>query len=336
MSKYFWNTIIFFIFVSLVFLIIIFIKQNNEQQKSDNLEKTPITSKYVEILTDEMKQNLEKNAPQILENLKITKENINSIINENIDKLFDEIIDKNLDGYLDFHYSVKGEYTEFGAILFEDFFGNINELINEKVLGKDFNEKLNAMSNTIVNDTDKQIFEHINFTTNIATHNVDLELNKSSLSQLTQNIRNNIEHNLVDIKATVIGTAIATKLAISIATKISAKVTAKVSAKIATKAAASGIAATSGVAACGPAAIICGVGAAVVAWFGTDAIVVSGDEYFNRDDFKQEIINSLNEAKEELKLNYKPILERVDTISINYQNELKNTSTKKRMIDNIK
>ena len=61
----------------------------------------------------------------------------NSIINENIDKLFDEIIDKNLDGYLDFHYSVKGEYTEFGAILFEDFFGNINELINEKVLGKD-------------------------------------------------------------------------------------------------------------------------------------------------------------------------------------------------------
>ena len=181
MSKYFWNTIIFFIFVSLVFLIIIFIKQNNEQQKSDNLEKTPITSKYVEILTDEMKQNLEKNAPQILENLKITKENINSIINENIDKLFDEIIDKNLDGYLDFHYSVKGEYTEFGAILFEDFFGNINELINEKVLGKDFNEKLNAMSNTIVNDTDKQIFEHINFTTNIATQNVDLELNKSSL-----------------------------------------------------------------------------------------------------------------------------------------------------------
>lgn len=330
MSRYFWNTIIFFIVVSLVLLIVIFIKQN-EQQNSEDLQKTPITSNFVEVLSDKMKQNLEKNAPKILENLEITKEDINFTINSSIDKLFDEIIDKNLDRYLDFHYSVKGEYTQLWIMAF----GDMNKPINEKLLGDDFGENLDELSKNIVENSYKKIENHLNFTTNIATQNVDLKLNQSSLEELSQNIEKNLKHNLIDMKATVVGTIIATKLAISIATKVSAKAIAKTTAKMTAKLAASGTAATSG-ALCGVAALPCGIVAGVLTWFGTDAIIISGDEYLNRDDFKQEIINSLNEAKEELKLEYKPILEQVDKISIDYQNELKNTQTKKRVIENLK
>ena len=58
---------------------------------------------------------------------------------------------------------------------------------------------------------------------------------------------------------------------------------------------------------CGPAAIICSPLLAAAAWFGTDAILVTGDEYLHRDEFKQEIIRSINQQKRSLKDGYKKI-----------------------------
>ena len=48
---------------------------------------------------------------------------------------------------------------------------------------------------------------------------------------------------------------------------------------------------------CGPFAPLCGGALAVGAWFGTDAVVVSVDEYYNRDELKQEIIDMIMDRK---------------------------------------
>ncbi|MFV7791439.1 hypothetical protein ACNO6Z_11405, partial [Aliarcobacter lanthieri] len=104
-------------------------KQEINQEK--NISKTPITEKFQEVLTDTLKQNIEKYHNDILQNLEMTKQDIDKIITENIDKTFDELINNNVDKYLDFHYSVIGEYTE----LFAFTFGDMNKVINEKLLG---------------------------------------------------------------------------------------------------------------------------------------------------------------------------------------------------------
>ncbi|MGI6722844.1 MAG: hypothetical protein ACOX39_00515 [Arcobacteraceae bacterium] len=330
MNRYFWNTIIFFIVVSFVLLIVVFIKQSDQADLSQTPSKSPITTKVLEIISDEMKHNLEENLPAIIKNHQITTRNIHSIIDNNIDILFDEIIDNNLEKYLDFHYSIIGEYTQLWAMTF----GDINELINQKILGEDFSKKLEIQSNNIVSSSYEEIKKHLDFTTDIATQSVDLELNQNSLSKLSQDIENNLKQNLVEIKAALIGASIATKLAISIASKISAKIALKTTGKTASKLVTSTTAAIGG-GVCGLAAPLCGIAFGTIAWFGTDAAVIGGDEYLNRDDLKQEIIDFLDEAKKELKSEYLIILEQLNQISQDHQEKLKNTQTKKRVIENL-
>ncbi|MFV7789605.1 hypothetical protein ACNSOP_05455 [Aliarcobacter lanthieri] len=330
MNKYFWNTIIVLAFVSVIILIFALINQENTNK--DFIQKTPITEKFQEVLSDTIKQNIEKYQNEILENLERAKFDINTIIDENINRVFTDLIEKNLDKYLDFHYSIIGEYTQ----LFAFAFGDINKIINEKLLGKDFEKNINQLSLDIVNSSYLKIEEYLKNTEKIATKDVDLELNKNSLDNLKLNIENNLKTNLIDMKATVIAGAIATKLTISITSKISAKIALKSAGKTATKLATTTTAASGGIA-CGLAAPLCGIAFGTIAWFGTDAVVISVDEYINKEDFKKEIIEALNESKLELKEQYKPIIDELYKISNEYQEKLKTTQTleKKRIIDNF-
>ncbi len=74
----------------------------------------------------------------------------------------------------------------------------------------------------------------------------------------------------------------------------------KSSTKVASKYATTGAAALAGTT-CGPLVWICSPALAVTAWFTTDAVVVSVDEYYNRAEFKREILSAINEQKMLLK-----------------------------------
>jgi len=329
MSKYFWNTIIVLVFFSIVLITFALI---NQEKTKESISKTPITKELEGVLTQTIKENIQAYQNDILQNFETTKNDIDWIITNNIDKFIDEIITKNLDNYLDFHYSVTGEYKQ----LFAMAFGNMNKIIKEKLLGDDFEKNIDILSQTIVDNSYLKIKQHLQNTQNIATKNVNLELNKDSLANLKLNIENNLKTNLINIKATLLTTAIATKLAISIASKISAKVALKSSGKTAAKLVTSTTAASGGLT-CGIAAPLCGIALGSVAWFTTDAVVISADEYFNKDSFKQEIINSLKQTKLELKEQYRPILDQLYQISNDYQEILKDTKTleKRKVIDNL-
>lgn len=330
MARYFWTTIIVFISITLVLVIIALMRQEKLEIKT---LKSPITKT---ILSNEIKDNIEKYSPNILNNLNTNKTDIQNSIDSNIDTLFNEIIEKNIDTYLDFHYSIMGEYIQLGSMAL----GKMDEIVSEKLLGKDFNNKLNTVSNDILNESYEKIKNHLDFTRNIATKNVDLELNKKDLALAVKNIENNLKYNLMERTATVVvGSAIATKIVSSIAAKLSAKIVAKsgtkIGIKLGAKATAASAGATSGLI-CGPIAPLCGIVAGTVAWFATDAVILSLDELFNKEELKKEIIEALNEIKAELKLQYNPIFDELDEISIKYQEELRKTQTKKRVIDNIK
>lgn len=330
MARYFWTTIIVLISITLVLVIIALMRQEKLEIKT---LKSPITKT---ILSNEIRENIEKYSPNILNNLNTTKTDIQNSIDTNIDKLFNEIIEKNIDTYLDFHYSIMGEYIQLGSMAL----GKMDEIISEKLLGKDFNNKLNIVSNDILNESYEKIKNHLDFTKNIATKNVDLELNKKDLALAVKNIEDDLKYNLMERTATVIvSSAITTKIVSSIAAKLSAKIVAKsgtkAGIKLGAKATAASAGATSGLI-CGPVAPLCGIVAGTVAWFATDAAILSLDELFNKEDLRNEIIETLNEIKKELKLQYNPIFNQLDEISIKYQGDLKNTQTKKRVIDNIK
>ncbi len=101
-----------------------------------------------------------------------------------------------------------------------------------------------------------------------------------------------------------------------IGAKLGAKVGGKFLAKIGT--------AVSGSWTCGPFAPAC----AITLWFGSDAAINFIDERLHRDGFKKEILNNINEVKENLKNRYKQQFnDSFVKISQELQEDLKNIET---------
>lgn len=73
--------------------------------------------------------NLKKYDDNITRSLKQETTKIYDAININIDDAFNSI-EENLDVFLDFHYSVAGEYTELGATAIN----NIEATIEKKLI----------------------------------------------------------------------------------------------------------------------------------------------------------------------------------------------------------
>lgn len=291
-EKIFWLVIII---MSIVYLVAQLIAFNNIQSYSD--KKMPIITKYV------AKENLEK----YKDNISIDFQNRVSImdmaVDNEIDKLFNRV-ENNLDNFLDFHYSIKGEYIELSAMITKD----IGELITDKLFGEEFNKEVQDSLKTMNEIYKLNMKEHLKLIDNYALEKVDLELNANSLQTLHDEINTN--KNIQEGKAGVLLLAgFSSRVIQVITTKLATKVASKVATKAAIKTgkfAASSVAGASGIV-CGPFVVVCAPTAAIITWFATDAIIISGDEYFNREELKQELLEELNENKLILKQQYKSI-----------------------------
>ncbi|MDZ7817255.1 MAG: hypothetical protein U5K55_01015 [Aliarcobacter sp.] len=287
-EKIFWLVIII---MSIVYLIAQLIAFSNMQSYSD--KKIPIITKYV------AKENLEK----YKDNISIDFQNRVSImdmaVDNEIDKLFNRV-ENNLDNFLDFHYSIKGEYIELSAIITKD----IGELITDKLFGEEFNKEVQDSLKTMNDIYKLNMKEHLKLIDNYALEKIDLESNANSLQTLHDEINTN--KNIQEGKAGVLLLAgFSSRVIQAITTKLAAKVASKVAIKTG-RLAASSVAGASGIV-CGPFVVVCAPTAAIITWFATDAIIISGDEYFNREELKQELLEELNENKLILKQQYKSI-----------------------------
>lgn len=260
------------------------------------------------IVGDEtIKRLLEENSTlrRIDSNVQKSIHDLNYSIDENIERLFLPIYNR-VDKYLDFHYSIVGEYSELGAAAT----GKISKSIEERLIGSDFSKNLQGLSNTLNDKYIEELIKQQKFLDSYVTQGIDNSLNNPILSKLKQDIQKNMEMQQKKL-LTILGIGTSYKVIVGVlSTKIAAKLSSKLVIKGAAKASSKLGAAGSGLvtgAVCGPGAIICSPLFAFAAWFGTDALLISGDEYLHRELFKKEIIQSINEQKNILKKQYKKI-----------------------------
>ncbi len=219
------------------------------------------------------------------------------MINTQIDGFFD-IVEYNVDKFLDWHYSIKGDYSELALFVAkktglsaEDAMANV---LQEKLLGKDYKQRLDAITKRLSKTYASLLNQHEKFVSETALKGVDTDLSQNAkiLDTLGDEVARKLKANFtgaIGATASVSGLAIAAKLT----PKLGAKVGGKFLAKIGT--------ALSGSWTCGPFAPACVIGI----WFGSDAAFNFIDEWLHRDGFKKEILNNVNEVKENLKNSYK-------------------------------
>ena len=311
----FWSTIVVLalIYGALQFLASSHIEKDANSIDNSNKQTTIVPPQFTTIIKefivddDSIKNHLEKNSTlkDIESGLGLSIDSTNATIDERVDQLFEPVYSR-VDTFLDFHYSVIGEYTELGLAAT----GKIEESIRERLFGSQFGKSLSDATLHIESRFISEMERQRELIEGHVTTDIDRELNSDMLEILKRDINSSINIQKGKI-ATLLGIGVSYKVIVA---TLSSKIAAKLSSKLAIKGAvkggsklgAAGIGAATG-AACGPAAIICSPLLAAAAWFGTDAIIVTGDEYLHRDEFKQEIIRSIDEQKRSLKDGYKKI-----------------------------
>lgn len=214
---------------------------------------------------------------------------MHSKVDAQIDNLFDPI-ENNVDKFLDWHYSLKGNYSEFALFVAKKIGLSAEDALfnklQEKLLGADYKQRLKTMTDNISDAFISLLCQHKKDTEKIATQGV---AGIPQVAESLKNIDDRIERNLnlkmgfaaaigatVSVRASALMKRLAPKLVKRLGTKLGAKFLAKF-----------GIA----------------VGG-VLSALGTDVAFNYIDEWIHRDGFKKEILNNINEVKENLKNSY--------------------------------
>jgi hypothetical protein len=210
--------------------------------------------------------------------------------------------------YLDFHYSIPGEYIE----LFAGLSGGLGENLQRILFTESgFDEHMNTSMTAIISQGDTLLGELLTQYNERLQQIFDLEYSELALlsNVVTLSVNDtNKRFDGIDLLVKSSGAAIGLVIAKTIGTKLSAKIVTKIATKIASKTAIKAGGASSGAAAggaagllCGPAAWFCSpvaaVGTAAVFWFGTDQVILKIDEYLNRDKLEDQINTAITDEK---------------------------------------
>lgn len=248
------------------------------------------------------------------------------IIDTQINAAFEPVYER-IPNFLDFHYSVIGEYTELSAAVLNDAGAELKRILFDEV---DFDRRVDEALTSIQTDSDAvlstaldRINQNVQATLELDT--TELGILSSVVTLSMEDAMDRFDGGELMLKgagAMVGAGAVTAVLTKAISKKIAAKIAAKAAVKTAVKATSAGGGAASGAAAgalCGPLAWLCvpvgGVAGAVTFWFATDKAVIETDEYLNRETFEAELNAIIDMEKErvatELKGFYQLRLEQV-------------------------
>ncbi|GAA9677808.1 hypothetical protein HpVH21_02170 [Helicobacter pylori] len=279
--------------------------------------KTAHTKTILEILPDPIsdliKNNLDSHQQEISDLLSSSKDKMYSKVDAQIDNLFDPI-ENNVDKFLDWHYSLKGNYSELALFVAKKLGLSVEDALfnklQEKFLGADYKQRLKTMTDNISDAFISLLHQHKKDTEKIATQGV------ADIPQVVESLKNIDDRTERDLKlkmgfAAAIGAtagvgagALMKRLAPKLVKKLGTKLGAKFLAKF-------GIAVGS-----------------VLSTLGADVAFNYIDEWLHRDDFKKEILNNINEMKKNLKKSYKMGFDNSITRFGQYlQEDLKNIET---------
>ncbi|GAA7067038.1 hypothetical protein AOHp86_05360 [Helicobacter pylori] len=279
--------------------------------------KTAHTKTILEILpypiSDLIKNNLDSHQQEISDLLSSSKDKMYSKVDAQIDNLFDPI-ENNVDKFLDWHYSLKGNYSELALFVAKKLGLSVEDALfnklQEKFLGADYKQRLKTMTDNISDAFISLLHQHKKDTEKIATQGVaDIPQVAEFLKNIDDRTERDVELKMgfaaaigatAGMRAGVLMKKLVPKLVEKLGTKLGAKFLAKF-----------GIA----------------VGG-VLPTLGADVAFNYIDEWLHRDDFKKEILNNINEMKKNLKESYKISFDNsITKFSQEFQKDLKNIET---------
>ncbi|SMM99840.1 hypothetical protein SPONN_1042 [uncultured Candidatus Thioglobus sp.] len=322
-EKLFWQTILVLLFIVIV------LSALQENQKSKPSPEPPLKTP---ILWEESAKNLKKYKTEISDNLKEQKQVIHSRISRVADDLFNT---NKVDSFLDFHYSVTGEYIELGM----GAVGKIEQIVVKKLFGSDFNEKQNQALINMQKQFEVGTKKHTDKISKIALKDIDIQSNNKALTRLNSDIKANIQvqFNKVGAVAAIgIMSKLSAKMSLKIAKSAATKLSVKTLGKIAAKGGLAVFGASTGVL-CGPAVAACAIVVGTSAWLATDYITIKLDKFWHRDEFKAEIIKLMNDGKQSFIKQYSGIyFSALDDLSQETQKEYTKPRKIKDMISDEK
>ncbi|GAA9942058.1 hypothetical protein VN0893_01100 [Helicobacter pylori] len=279
--------------------------------------KTAHTKTILEILPDPIsdliKNNLDSHQQEISDLLSSSKDKMYSKVDSQIDNLFDPI-ENNVDKFLDWHYSLKGNYSELALLVAKKLGLRVEDALfnklQEKFLGADYKQRLKTMTDNISDAFISLLRQHKKDTEKIATQGV------ADIPQVVESLKNIDDQIERDLKLKM-GFAVAIGATAGVgAGKLIKRLVPKLVEKLGTKLGAKFLA-KFGIAVGG-----------VLSTLGADVAFNYIDEWLYRDDFKKEILNNINEMKKNLKESYKISFDNsITKFSQEFQKDLKNIET---------
>ena len=298
----------------------------------------------------QVQKKLIKLSPELFKAIATLDKESQKEIKENIKKRIDELyspIYSRVDDYVNFHYTLKGDYTE----LFAGVSNKFDKYLQNNIFGKDFKQRL---KNTISNINNDVLNILIQKSQKLKNELKNMDYNQEETDFLVNKIMQfsiedtkkrylNTTNNLFRaegigagiVSGAIIGMKMATKQTAKVlAKKLLAKLAVKTTAKIATASAGAATGAAEG-SVLGPlGAVGGGIIGGIIGWFSTDMIVIKADEFLHKKEFKREIMKMKDENKKNTENNLIKIYTNISK-KIFLDNEKKLKELKNRKIKDI-
>jgi hypothetical protein len=279
------------------------------------LPTNKIKEKEAKEIVSQGKEYGEKLIQQII--IKTNKEQslllqANEVLIEKALQNVQKVLVKGVPHYLDWHYSVAGEYSR----LFTKLIGYLQnsdksyDLEMDNFLTKKNRLKLDNISKELNFGINKNIESAI---TNIKKYAESLDLiSDSSMKEKMLKDLNNIQSRLISftgLDATKVGVKIGALVTVKIMVKVLAKFTAKMMTKLIAKSfpkfilkfiSKSGVAGLITLLGSATLTPFIGIPLGIATWIGVDYLFISIDEYFNREELEAEMILIINNSKDNL------------------------------------
>ncbi len=306
MLTYFWWTILTLISVTGVLLILATLNQNpqpEEERRAEEERKVRIEQgKEAPQSEEELRARVEKRKGHILGKVLRPEsfQKTDKAIDKKIDTAFAPIYEQ-IPKFLDWHYSVSGQYQQLSEAAFGDLESEMEEWLLSGVHERleDASAKINEIFKAEFRSLIEQKIQDELQTVDKASRDVYEKMLTKAMQNSIQRFTASVAGpGLAAFQVAIAGKAlfgaITKKLLASVAIKTGGKTAAKI-----VGSAASGAAVGSFLGPIGTA--VGGTLGAIFGWFALDAVVVNVDAHFNRADFEQELIALIDERKDEVK-----------------------------------
>ena len=238
-------------------------------------------------------------------------DDVDSTVDQGLDRIFADV-ESGVDIYLDWYFTVIGEYQRLAAVFTADVAAAMNDNLEKYLFSQsDFENQLDYLD-SMVEYSITERFSRIALTLDVELDNAPCDIGRLDLTPLIKLNEDKLRASVA--AASGVGAGIVTskvlakKAAGAVVGKVAAKksiqsgaaLASKALAKKGTSAALSAVVGTTVCAPTGPMAILCGVTAGVVTWLTIDKVLIEIDEALNREEMRTDILKVLEEQKSEL------------------------------------